>query len=224
MQLSCIIHADQGARKEIVMGATSLFLEGPIGIGKTSLLMRCMGVLRMTAGGFIVRRLLTEDGRVRGFSLASPGASDKVSLPFSRDASNIFIEHSDSGSVRRPEVLEEGMLSLLAGAEKRSLVVLDEIGGVELLIPRVMARLCEVLDSGTPCAGVFKSRENARGMAAGLGLPGEYFDRYEALRGRLTCDFGARLIAVDARPGETETEAVTSFMRPLLALSGKAAG
>ena len=206
------------------MGAKSLFLEGPIGIGKTSLLMRCMGPLRMTAGGFIVRRLLGEDGRVKGFSLTPPSASELPSLPYSRDAANIFIEHTVDGSVRRPGALEDGILSLLADSGMKRLIILDEIGGVELLNPRIAARIAEVLASGVPCAGVFKARENARNMASGLGLPTEYFDRYEEMRSRLTEDFGADLIRMDSRPGEREAEIVGAFMRPLLAAPQEAAG
>lgn len=206
------------------MGTGRIFLEGPKGIGKTTLLMSCMGELRMTAGGFIVRRLLREDGAVRGFSLTSPGAYDTPSVPFSEGIGNIFIEHTDASSMRRADVLEEGILSLLAGAEERGLIVLDEIGGVELLSHRVRSRLEEVLKSGVPCAGVFKSRENARSMASGLRLPSEYFDRYEEMRALLTRELGATLLTVDSRPGERETEIVGAFMSPLLSPLPEAVG
>lgn len=193
------------------MRPTRLFLEGPGGQGKTTLLLKNMGALRMNAGGFVVRRLLDPEGKIRGFSLSSPGASDEASLPFAKSTENVFLERTESGVAQRLHVLEEGMLSLLDGCEHRKLIVVDEFGGIELLLPKIRARLAEILRARVPCIGVFKSRDNAKNMAETLGLPSEYFRRYNELRARIVDDFQAELLFFDSRTRREAEEAVASF-------------
>ena len=71
---------------------------------------------------------------------------------------------------------------------KGSCLVLDEIGGVELLCPEFMAALETTLESGVPILGVMKGEGPAGALVKALGLTGEYEAAALRLRQWMTQD------------------------------------
>ena len=134
-----------------------LFLTGPSGIGKTTLLREELGWMLQTAGGLATVR---ECDSVLGYDLLPAAALGGVEgyTPLR------FLDYSVDPPVRDNEVFRSEGVRLLNEAPYYSFALLDEIGGYELLIPEFRHALEELLNSETPIIGVLKGRENAAAL------------------------------------------------------------
>lgn len=145
-----------------------LFLTGPIGCGKSTAIRSALGERLCECGGLLTIRhrqphlhftLETPDGAFRETFLDFSQGKPSVDLtPFSR-----------------------------IGLEGRVLV-LDEIGGIELLNPDFVRTLDQILRSDVPVLGVLKGRGPAGKLIETLGLTQEYTQAAEGLRRRLEED------------------------------------
>ena len=77
--------------------------------------------------------------------------------------------------------LETG-IRLLEDAKQHDFIILDEIGGFEMLSDTFLKALMETLESGLPCIGVMKGAGPASKMIQKLGLGDAYVQRAEELR------------------------------------------
>jgi nucleoside-triphosphatase THEP1 len=82
----------------------------------------------------------------------------------------------------QPEVFEDLGVRLLEEAYRYDYVVLDEIGGFEVLSDVFLEALRKLLESDIPCIGVMKGKAPATRMIQRLGLGDAYVKRAEALR------------------------------------------
>ena len=148
-----------------------LFLEGPIQTGKSTLIRACLGDHLSECGGFTSQRLIGPDGNTRGFRLCP--ASAPLTAPVEGIAGeDIAGEGFADGVFKyfRPEgpayqdqqVFDRLGVQLLGASKNTPLILLDEVGGSELLREPFRKKLDEVLGSGVPCLGVLKLYENAR--------------------------------------------------------------
>ena len=118
--------------------------------------------------GFIAQRL-REGGRRVGFRAALlEGRFPPPEAKLKPGMDDVFIldgQHSAAA-------LEKAILRVEQRLETPDikLVLLDEIGGIELTSPVFMSALERILRGQTPCFGVFKSRENLGRAAANLKL------------------------------------------------------
>lgn len=148
-----------------------LFLTGLSGCGKSTLLAETLEDTAGRAGGFLTVRKCREDGRILSFDLiAADGSGRKAS----------FLDFTKEMPV------QDGVFSalgteLLQQAKAAEYLILDEIGGMELLEERFAEKLYEVLEGNQPCIGVLKGRENASKLTEVLGLTKEYQDAAETL-------------------------------------------
>ncbi len=101
------------------------------------------------------------------------------------------------------DVLGTFYLTTAAGCP---LVLLDEIGGSELLSDPFRAALEQLLASGTPCLGVFKLEKNARRMQRAYGFDPDrpvtsgrpsIVDRSRDLRRKILEDYGGEILYYD---------------------------
>lgn len=137
-----------------------LFLTGPMGCGKSTAIEKALGDSLPRCGGFLTRRKRDENGHAVSFSLASPdGGMEETFLDFSSGKPEVHMQ-----------IFEQLGTSLLKG----NFLVLDEIGGLELLCPGFHAALETVLESGTPILGVMKGEAPANALIRALGLTEEY--------------------------------------------------
>ena len=145
-----------------------LFLTGPIGCGKSTAITVALGEKITQCGGFLTRR--HREPHLH-FTLESPdGKVKKTFLDFA------------SG---KPEVdLTVFSESYLQGKP----IVLDEIGGIELLNSDFADALEIVLTSDTPIIGVIKGEGPAGALIDKLGLTEEYHLAAGKLRQQLRND------------------------------------
>lgn len=145
-----------------------LFLTGPIGCGKSTAISQALGEKISQCGGFLTRRYREP---CLHFNLESPdGTCRKTFLNFSEG---------------KPEV------DLSVFSELRftgNVLVLDEIGGIELLNPAFTAVLEGVLAGDSPILGVIKGAGPAGALIESLGLTEVYEQAASGLRRRLRDD------------------------------------
>ena len=154
-----------------------LFLTGPMGCGKSTAIARALGEAAALGGGFFTRRRAFSQGHAVSFCLDAPDGS----------RSEVFLDFSQ-GSPRQDRTVFSGLgVSLLEDTGK-PFVILDEIGGLELLCPEFAAALDRVFARQVPCVGVLKAPGAARSLAKALGLEDAYTQAAQALTRRLTED------------------------------------
>ncbi|MGE5485998.1 MAG: nucleoside-triphosphatase [Ignavibacteriales bacterium] len=141
---------------------SNLFLTGPRGAGKTTILFRALRDRRIRAGGYVVKKVY-RGGRRTGMDIVDLLTGDRRRLI-------TLVTCEDCGGVPAapaiPVIDLEGFVSIgipaiqsaLAGGA--DIVVLDEIGRFELAVPEFIALVEEALDSPAPVTGVVKAESN----------------------------------------------------------------
>lgn len=183
-----------------------LFLKGDSGIGKTTLLRELLKPYSDDVGGFLTRRLLDESGETAGFCLVPVQGDD---LPESvggyvPGAEHLFIEKTDGGWNKYPEVFETVGTKLLRELHGKRFCYLDEIGGIEMKSEAFRKALCQVLASDICCIGVIKNERNLNSM--GTRVPMEQDSARN--RNQLECEIMQQYGGVVIPYAESEKEAV----------------
>ena len=145
-----------------------LFLTGPIGCGKSTAIAGALGDKITQCGGFLTRRYREPHLH---FTLESPdGNIQETFLDFSSGKPTVDLSvFSERYLQGRP-------------------MVLDEIGGIELLNSDFADALEVVLTSDTPIIGVIKGEGPAGALIDKLGLTEEYHLAAGKLRQQLRND------------------------------------
>ena len=150
----------------------NLFLTGPIGSGKSTSIAAALGAYLPKAGGFLTIRQRDDTGRAVAYWIKRPDGSD----------GQIIIDYSAKPYTMHLEVFEDLGVRLLEEAAQFDFVILDEIGGFELLSDTFLEALQKLLQSDIPCIGVMKGEGPASKMIQKLGLGDVYLQRAESLR------------------------------------------
>lgn len=167
-----------------------LFLEGPIQTGKSTLIRQALGNHIEDCGGFASQRLVDVSGETVGFRIG-PAASTALTAPVSgfrpgpapvmsfadrpvlpeylltgpegNVYTGVFKYFDRSGHLHTDqEIFEVLGVHYLLSSRNKPLILLDEIGGSELLSDTFRNALYDILASGIPCLGVLKQSEHAR--------------------------------------------------------------
>ena len=154
-----------------------LFLSGPSGCGKSTLLRKALQGKTAPAGGFISERTVDETGRYLYFYLQRADGSGEQA---------IFLDLRQKPPVKHDDVFTGLAAKLLR--EQAPFFLLDEIGGMELLLPEFQAALDDFLASGIPCIGVLKGMQNSQALSKTAHLPEAYLAAAESLRCGLEAD------------------------------------
>ena len=158
----------------------NLFLHGPIGVGKSTLLQEALAPVVSSVGGIFTQRI-QESGKTVGYrTVLLNGASLPVETEFSHDLEGVFLLNGQ----RNVETLEDVILQVerLIQSPAVRLVLLDEIGGIELMSGVFWDTLRRILVTGKPCVGVYKSADNIKHMSTVLKLSTEYLELHEEMR------------------------------------------
>ena len=140
-----------------------LFLTGPSGCGKSTLLRHTLQDRLSAAGGFVTNRQTDEAGRPLYFYLQR---ANGIGNP------EIFLDLRSAPPRKNSQPFTETAVRLLR--EPAPFYLLDEIGGMELLLPEFQAALDAFLTSDVPCIGVLKGLPNSRTLQSTANLPEAY--------------------------------------------------
>ena len=150
----------------------NLFLTGPVGCGKSTSIATALADALPKAGGFLTVRQKDEEGRAIAYWLQRPDGRD----------GQVIIQYRQKPYTMHLEVFEDLGIRLLEEAKAYDFVILDEIGGFEVLSDSFLKALMELLKSDVPCIGVMKGAAPASKMIQKLGLGDAYVQRAESLR------------------------------------------
>lgn len=135
-----------------------LFLEGTSRTGKSTLLRECLLPYKEQLGGFSSQRLWEKDF-CRCYRM-TPASDFQLDQEYHPDFPHIFRYHRH----QYPEVFKTYGVQLLEDASHYPLILLDEIGGAELLVPEFRQTLYKILSGNVPCIGVLKEASKAQFM------------------------------------------------------------
>ena len=169
-----------------------LFLTGPSGVGKTTIIRQALGDSLAYAGGFVTERVLDEQGKLLGYDLL-PAAAALSGQAYQRWR---FLDYSGPKAEKDNEVFRNQGVRLLQEAEYYPFVLLDEIGGFEMLIPQFRNALAELLNSNLPIIGVLKGPENASDIKSRFSLGDKFSLLTDNLRSVLSRDGDTVLLQV----------------------------
>lgn len=186
-----------------------LFLTGVSGIGKTTIIRQALGSAAGYAGGFITERVADGDGSVEGFDLYPAAAA------IGHDGFDglRFLDLGTTPPQKDNEVFRESAAQMLREAEFYPFVMLDEIGGFEMLIPQFRNELAQLLNSDAPIIGVIKGAENAEELRASFGLGEKFTMLTDNLRAVLANDEDTVVIEVKQRGDETARRIVEAWVK-----------
>ena len=185
----------------------NLLLYGEIVIGKSTLIKRALENCTGEFGGFLtVRRQLP--GGCPSFFLLPGQAMKNAAL---EEVGQAFLDLTD-GVLLRNEVFASYGVRLLADTPSYPFALMDEFGGVELLVPAFRVALQAVLDSPVPCLGVFKTYRAGQTLAETLSLSEEYAQIYSEWKNRLEADPDTRLVPVLKKGDETAMAVIREWV------------
>lgn len=196
---------------------TMLFLEGPIQTGKSTLIRKCLGAHIADCGGFTSQRLIDAGGQTKGFRLVSaaePLTASAEDFMSGTGSTEPFISHAgifkwfaaDGRVITDQSVFDTTGVSLLKSSARRPVVLLDEIGGSELLCGEFRKTLDAILSSSKPCLGILKLAENAQRLHSQYLSDDLSIAEYNALLHHTITDGGRGEVLYYARDREDAAE------------------
>lgn len=143
----------------------NILLTGKPGIGKTTIIQKVIERCPLITGGFITREI-RKNGRRMGFSIDSIRSRhvDKNATP--EDILHGILAHVDSKSPHRlgrygvnvTEMERVGLTAMKEAVQKAQIIVIDEIGKMELYSPLFQKEIIRILDCALPLVGVIQQR------------------------------------------------------------------
>lgn len=176
-----------------------LFLTGPTGVGKSTLLREVLGERLAMAGGFLTRQALDADGALAGFELLpAAGAAGVEGLEAQR-----FLTFPGGVPATDNEVYRRYGVQLLQEAVYYPFALLDEFGSFEIIIPQFRQALEELLNAELPIIGALRTLEEAELFRQYLGLGERMSLHCRRLHEALKSD-GDTLVIEMRSPGDGE--------------------
>lgn len=202
-----------------------LFLEGDMRLGKSHIIRQALLPYEGKIGGFFAQRVYVEE-RYQAFILNELEDIKRYNLE--RRVQNIsevnpFLYCSGDRWEIRKEVFAETALRALkrAGTQRKKVILMDEIGGVELGIPDFVNLLMEVLKGDISCLGVLKSSKNAAKMRQKLAVKKSRSPEKEAVMNRIKKHPQVELLLVTEENLQEASLKVNSFVRRCMDAGGK---
>ena len=193
-----------------------LFLCGPAFSGKSGLIREALGKQLQAAGGFCTELSAAPDGSLLGCTLMPAAAAGGVE-GFEKE---LFLDLRQLPPRHDSEVFRGTGTRLLEEAEWYPFAVLDEIGGMDLIIPQFRVALDRVLASELPVLGVVKTEEDAEQLRQILG-PGQRFREFSAgLHRRLEADPETEVLYIERDARAEVRDAVETWAAEYAALPG----
>ncbi|MDO4487514.1 MAG: nucleoside-triphosphatase [Eubacteriales bacterium] len=149
----------------------NILLTGMPGCGKSTIIKNVLSTYRLFdyCVGYRTIRLFTEVGKLTGFAQIPASFDCNVDVLVSEQIGNRFFDFE-----KEPSFISEAFAEFTKNSLKHSngkLIVMDEIGGSEILMPDIRKAFIDALLSSMPCLGVIKSDLHAKCFA---------YDEYKA--------------------------------------------
>ena len=143
----------------------TLFLEGDKFVGKSTLIKEVLQGYERHPAGFYVERRRNENQEVIAYELCAAASlyDAQIREEVVGEERNYFLTTDGNKRSRNLDVFQEMGVSLLRqalAAPEDQIVLLDEIGGVELLCESFTETLFQLLQRPGKVIGVFKSERN----------------------------------------------------------------
>jgi len=125
-----------------------LLLTGKPGTGKTAIIKEAIAKAKIKAGGFYTQEIRTGGAR-QGFKIVALDGREAILAHI-----NISSSHQVSKyKVDIDSLNKVGVSALRQGLKERDLIVIDEIGKMELLSPQFREAVLQAIDSGKKVLG-----------------------------------------------------------------------
>lgn len=197
-----------------------LFLEGPIQEGKSTLIRSRIRDHLPQVGGFSSQRLLDSSGKTVGFRIAPPEEAMALTAEYSPELSGVFLYFDGEKTEAKPELFAGTAVSYLRERKGKKLILLDEIGGVELLEPEFRKELYAALEGDIPCLGVLKLEISMRNMCKNTDIDRDCVDYHLKLREDLARRFGADIVRFERNRTKEPERALNEFIHTIFGESG----
>ena len=138
------------------MTVRNIFVTGRPGVGKTTLIRRVLDSLGSDVGGFYTHEI-REGGRRVGFAISDLRGGEGVLAHVSVESPYRVGRYG----VNREDLERVGVPSVLDAIETSCVVVMDEIGRMELCSEAFQDAVGAALDSPKPVVGTIQDRHNA---------------------------------------------------------------
>lgn len=127
-----------------------IFLTGKAGVGKTTIIEEVLKRTSLSYGGFQTKTYLKEEKLV-GFKI----------VDFTTKKEEIIALVIKGGIIINPQGFERlGVEAIKQALERKRLIVMDELGFMELAAPNFQNKVWEALRSDKPVLGVVKMHKN----------------------------------------------------------------
>lgn len=188
-----------------------LFLEADSGAGKSTLIRKIIAPYIDKIGGFTSQRLQNENDETIAFRIV-PAKDLRLAVPYENTPENIFrIITEDVRGLNKPEIFESEGLKYLTDNHDKRLILLDEIGGIELRNDAFRNKLHEVLAGNIPCIGVIKQNQKAASMSCLSGKTSVTVQYNMELREKMVNEYNCKILKFERNDPEIESQ-VTSFV------------
>lgn len=185
-----------------------LFLEGKPRLGKSTAIRNALLPYVSAVSGFMVQRLFV-NGEICGYRACTVnGSLPELEAPYTEGSNGVFLYQRKS----YPAVLDTAIIRAQELCERDTckLVLLDEIGGLELSSPAFTKSLEKILALGKPCLGVVKSRGNLIHMTRRVEMGDDILGKSAALHAQLAA--GGNVLHVQEDNLSETQQAVKAFL------------
>ncbi|MGL4483780.1 MAG: nucleoside-triphosphatase [Anaerovoracaceae bacterium] len=163
--------------------SNNLFIEGEIGIGKSTFLRTLLLNTKfsnemgspnrqkesLAVAGFSVQRIIFKSENKVAYRLMGAFEIQPViyceSMEKMGNIENVFLQRelaSSKKSINDLSVFDNYGTQLLEIAEERAeIIFLDEIGGIDMAAAKFSEKVASLIESSIPCIGVIKQRKKA---------------------------------------------------------------
>lgn len=188
-----------------------LFLQGNTQTGKSTLILNSILPFLSVTAGFMSQRLLS-NGETKAFCLTPIKLAEVSYAEYDKKIPYIFLEYVSGKWQRNENIFTAAGVKMLSDIAGKKLIVLDEIGGVELLSEPFRRKLYEVLSCGIPCIGVIKSYCNRTAMQKSIKLKQNYTVLHEKLYKDIVNCFDGIIISTDDNTKEFVETSICTFL------------
>ncbi len=186
-----------------------LFLEADSGSGKSTLIRKIIAPYIDQIGGFTSQRLQNENNETIAFRIV-PAQDMRLAVPYENTQESIFrIIAGEKKGYNNLEVFETEGIKLLTSIDDKKLILLDEIGGIELKNKAFREKLYEVLAGDVPCIGVIKQEQKAAAMSGLSGKKKELAEHNYTLRKLMQNEWNCKILQFKRNDPAVESEVKT---------------